>query len=137
MEAMLNGKLLRRTSRLFVLTALCLVSLAATANGRHGHHGGSHVYSYHGGGHVYGHHGGGHVFFGLGFGAYWPWYYPPYDPRHYSSYPPVAPVYVERGDAQAAPQSVDWYYCVSPQGYYPYVTQCPGGWQRVKPQSPS
>jgi len=119
MEAMLNGKLLRRISGLVVLIALCLLSLAATANGGHGHHGGR------------------HVFIGLGFGAYWPRYYLPDDPYHYSSYPPVAPIYVERGDAQAAPQSVDWYYCVSPQGYYPHVTQCPGGWQRVKTQPPS
>jgi hypothetical protein len=160
MEATLNGKLLRRTSRLFVLIALCLVSLAVAAHGGHGgggHGGGGgfghagHGGGHHGGGHVFGHHGGGHVFFGLGFGAYWPWYYPPYDPYYYSSYPyyyssypyyyssypPVAPVYVERGDEQAAPQSADWYYCTSPQGYYPYVTQCPGGWQRVKPQPPS
>jgi len=26
-----------------------------------------------------------------------------------------------------------WYYCRNPQGYYPYVTSCPGGWVQVIP----
>lgn len=30
-----------------------------------------------------------------------------------------------------------WYYCQNPQGYYPYVSECPGGWQPVSPQPPS
>jgi len=28
-----------------------------------------------------------------------------------------------------------WYYCSSAKGYYPYVSQCPEGWQSV-PASP-
>ena len=24
-----------------------------------------------------------------------------------------------------------WYHCRNPQGYYPYVTSCPSGWQTV------
>jgi hypothetical protein len=71
----------------------------------------------------------------------WPWYYPP--PYYY--YPPAVaapsapPVYVEREPAPAQPQSQpnnDWYYCSNPDGYYPYIKQCPGGWQRVAPQPP-
>jgi hypothetical protein len=27
----------------------------------------------------------------------------------------------------------NWYYCNSPAGYYPYVTQCSGPWQQVTP----
>ncbi|MBV9553746.1 MAG: hypothetical protein JO032_13270 [Alphaproteobacteria bacterium] len=27
-----------------------------------------------------------------------------------------------------------WYYCASPQGYYPYVQQCSVAWQPVPPQ---
>jgi hypothetical protein len=45
-----------------------------------------------------------------------------------------APVhYVERGDtAVAAPAGQsDWYYCRSPQGYYPEIQTCPGGWMRA------
>ncbi len=26
-----------------------------------------------------------------------------------------------------------WYYCRNPEGYYPYVEQCPGGWMTVVP----
>jgi hypothetical protein len=29
-----------------------------------------------------------------------------------------------------------WYYCGDPQGYYPYLQQCPGGWQQVSPTPP-
>jgi hypothetical protein len=32
------------------------------------------------------------------------------------------------------PQQNYWYYCQEPQGYYPYVKQCPGGWMKVLPQ---
>ena len=75
-----------------------------------------------------------------------PYYYPPYyySPYYASPYyyPPAVvtvpaepPVYIERGEvAEPAPQaSASWYYCADPQGYYPYVKQCPGGWQAVAP----
>jgi hypothetical protein len=26
-----------------------------------------------------------------------------------------------------------WYYCQNPQGYYPYIKSCPGGWIQVIP----
>ena len=66
-----------------------------------------------------------------------PYYYPPY-------YPPVviersAPqVYIEQRPAApvaTAPVSY-WYYCVAAKGYYPYVKECPGGWQKVAPTPP-
>jgi hypothetical protein len=28
-----------------------------------------------------------------------------------------------------------WYYCQNPQGYYPYVKQCPSGWTKVPPSA--
>ena len=31
----------------------------------------------------------------------------------------------------APPPTRVWYYCPSPQGYYPYVPQCYAGWQAV------
>jgi len=84
------------------------------------------------------HHGG--VRFGVVVGApFYPWYYPPYYSPYY--YPPAvaAPAgtqtYIEQGGAQAAPaQSSYWYYCAESKTYYPYVKECPGGWQRVTPQ---
>ena len=95
-----------------------------------------------------GFHGGfhGHARFGVFIGGpvFWPgYYYPPYYyPPYY--YPPVASVpaapsvYIEQGGSQAAPvQSQSyWYYCADTETYYPYVKECPGGWQRVAPQPP-
>ena len=60
------------------------------------------------------------------------YYYPPPPPYYYA--PP--PVYVEPYPATPAPQTQDWFYCPNAGAYYPYVKQCPGGWQRVLPQQP-
>ncbi len=77
------------------------------------------------------------VFFGIGVplgvapGPWWwaPPYYYPYAP------PPVVvqspPVY----EQAPPPEPAYWYYCSNPQGYYPYVSQCPSGWMRVVPPS--
>jgi hypothetical protein len=94
------------------------------------------------------HHHGGHVRFGVYVGpGYW---YPPlyygYPPYYYGYspyyYPPVvaapgaAPNYVEQGSAQPAPARPQgyWYYCSESKAYYPYVKECPSGWQQVAPQ---
>jgi hypothetical protein len=98
--------------------------------------------AWHGGGW----HGGGHVHVGVGVvvgGPLWwggPWYYPPYYgyPPYY--YPPAVvsgpTQYVEQGGVESAgpAQHGYWYYCVESKTYYPYVKECPGGWQRVAPQ---
>lgn len=70
------------------------------------------------------------------YGSFYP-YYPPYPP-----YPagivavPSGPItYIQR-DTQpgSADQSApSWYYCPDSKTYYPYVKECPGGWQRVAP----
>jgi hypothetical protein len=48
------------------------------------------------------------------------------------------PAVVERESPQVylQPESQPsyWYYCQNPQGYYPYIQQCPGGWLQVVPQ---
>ncbi len=63
----------------------------------------------------------------LGTALAYPYYYYPY-PYTYAQ--PLQPqVYAE-------PQQEYWYYCKDPQGYYPYVTSCPGGWLRVVPTPP-
>ncbi len=49
------------------------------------------------------------------------------------------PVVIERQPpvfVQPEPQPQYWYYCQAPQGYYPYVQQCPGGWLQVVPSAP-
>jgi hypothetical protein len=57
--------------------------------------------------------------------------------------PPVVvappPVYVQPAPqvyVQPPPPQPYWYYCDHPQGYYPYVPQCPGGWRQVTPPPP-
>lgn len=65
----------------------------------------------------------------------WPWYYPPayYYPPVIAVPAPPPPVYIEQPKPPAATQNY-WYYCSNPEGYYPYVKECPGGWQQVAPQ---
>ena len=52
--------------------------------------------------------------------------------------PPVVVVpqqpqtYVQRNQRQ---ESDYWYYCQNPQGYYPYIKSCPGGWMKVVPDT--
>jgi hypothetical protein len=44
------------------------------------------------------------------------------------------PVVVESPAAVPSPPAPQyWYYCQGSQSYYPYVQQCPGGWQPVSP----
>jgi hypothetical protein len=59
------------------------------------------------------------------------------------AYPPVVvaapPVVVQPAPqvyVQPPPPQPYWYYCDNPQGYYPYVPQCPGGWRQVLPTPP-
>jgi hypothetical protein len=62
-----------------------------------------------------------------------PSYYYPSAPVYYD--PP--PVYIEQApDAAPQPQQY-WYYCPATRAYYPYVSECPGGWQRVPPNTQS
>jgi len=131
-------------NRMRAILTLALVFFGATMSvpALAGHGGGGH-----GGG---GWHGGGHVHVGVvvGGGGWWgPWGYPyyGYSPYYYGYppyyYPPVAAPaqYVEQAGAvsQEAPaQQGSWYYCAESKTYYPYVKECPGGWQRVAPQPP-
>jgi len=126
-----------------------------SGSGGHGgswHGGGSSHGGWHGGGwHGGGWHGGGwhgrhhfwgpRVFFGVGVAAPF-WWYPygyayPYPYAYPADSPPMAvesspQTYIQE-DTQAQQY---WYYCQNPQGYYPYVKECPGGWQEVAPQPP-
>jgi hypothetical protein len=92
-------------------------------------------------------HGDFHSHFGVFIGA--PFFWWPPEPYYYSPYyyPPVShvyieeqpPVYVQRNNTPAAsvsPPANYWYYCQNPQGYYPYVQNCPAGWMQVVPQPP-
>ncbi|SDH08203.1 hypothetical protein [Propionivibrio dicarboxylicus] len=91
-----------------------------------------------------------HVGVVIGPGAFWgppPPYYAPYPYPYYVPAPVVVqttpPVYVQQPEpvapaAAAAPAASGyWYYCAASKSYYPYVKECPVGWQRVSPQPPA
>jgi hypothetical protein len=59
--------------------------------------------------------------------VYPPAYYPPAQ-----TYYPPAPTYVPAPPAPVV--QAYWYYCPALGNYYPYVRDCPGGWQPVLPQ---
>jgi hypothetical protein len=67
-----------------------------------------------------------------------PWWWGPPSYYYYDTpayYPPVvvAPLYSPPSTAQMPPPPAYWYYCAQANAYYPYVSQCPGGWQAVSP----
>ncbi len=64
------------------------------------------------------------------------WYPPPYyyPPQVVVVPPPERQVYIEQAEPAAPVAQQSWYYCKSAKGYYPYVKECPEGWQRVQPQ---
>jgi hypothetical protein len=68
------------------------------------------------------------------------WYPPPYyyPPQVVVVPAPQPPVYVEQQDAAPAAPAAGgqhyWYFCKSAKGYYPYIKECPDGWQKVLPQ---
>jgi len=104
-------------------------------------------------GHGYGPHWhGGSVGVVIGVPPVWPYYgvgaWPRWLGGPYVAVPPAVvvetspPVYVERGsvttdDAGGGSGGEGWWhYCSKPEGYYPNVKKCPGGWEKVAP-SPS
>jgi hypothetical protein len=73
--------------------------------------------------------------YGRPWGPWSPWYYPPpyYYPPTIIIRPQQPTVYIE----QSTPSTEGWwYYCDPSKGYYPYVKECPSGWQRVPPAPP-
>ncbi len=105
---------------------------------------------YHAGGGHHHHSSGSRFYFGTTFLFGPPWYsypgYPayPYYPYYYAAppmyvAPPVIietppPVYVQP-DTRTEQEAYYWYYCQDPQGYYPYIKSCPGGWMKVVPDT--
>ncbi|MBY4945954.1 hypothetical protein K6V92_04870 [Cupriavidus respiraculi] len=84
-------------------------------------------------------------------------YYGPYYPRYYYAPPvyvppvvavPVSPPppvqYIEQSQVAPPPPAASsgtasapmWHHCENPEGYYPYVQHCPGGWKQVPATPP-
>jgi hypothetical protein len=73
---------------------------------------------------------------------YYPYYpsYPYYNPYYYPPavvVPSTPPTYIERSEPEPSSTTPGvWYYCPDSKTYYPYVKECPGGWQKVPAQPP-
>ena len=110
-----------------------------------GHYGGGWGGGHYGGGYGYGGHYG-HSNYGFYFGApfysypynSFPYQYPYYYPPAVVTVPVTPPVYIQQSPpaAQQNPTGY-WYYCTNPEGYYPYIKECPNGWQQVEPKPPA
>ncbi len=81
---------------------------------------------------------------GLGLAPYWwdsPGYYYLDEPFPYADLGPMAPPGGIAGQPQTAlmtpPPAQYWYYCDSPNGYYPYVGSCGHPWQQVPATPPA
>jgi len=59
-------------------------------------------------------------------------------PLYYPSVVVESPAPLVYREQQPAPASAVnyWYYCAAANGYYPYVRECPSGWQKVSPLPP-
>ena len=64
-----------------------------------------------------------------------PWY--PAPPYWYYEQTVAVPPYIERDPAASSgSQPQHWYFCQTAGIYYPYILECPEGWQEVAPQLP-
>lgn len=120
------NRLLRVLPALAVIGATMLVSAPAQAQWHH--HRGPRIGFYFGPGYY------GPSPYYYGGPGYYPYYAPP--PVVVAPSPP--PVYIEQAPAAPqmaapAPAQNNWYYCADSRSYYPYVKECPGGWQQVAP----
>jgi hypothetical protein len=80
----------------------------------------------------------GSLWWPLGYPYYaWPYAYP-YAGWPYYGYAPPVTVYesVPEPAITAQPPAPSWYYCPESKAYYPYVTECPRGWENV-PATPA
>lgn len=137
-----------------LLAAGAMLAATAEAGGGHRHHT-SHGHGYahgHGHGHGHGHkHGHPHRRSGLhiGFAIGAPLaagvlfhHAHPHVTYHHAPRVVVVPTpsvtYIQQPLQGAAPAETRdwWYWCPSANAYHPYVSDCPGGWQRVAPQPP-
>jgi hypothetical protein len=132
-------KIVRAVLLSMALVAATAPGIAQARGGHGGHHGG------HFGGFGWGLAAGALIAAPLIAGSYLarPYYAPPYAYAPNYGYAPVyvqptyaQPVYAQPYSAPAQQQANAWYFCPSSNGYYPYVRQCPGGWEQVPTTPP-
>ncbi|MGD0961874.1 MAG: hypothetical protein ABSB19_18845 [Methylomonas sp.] len=87
---------------------------------------------------------GGYYGYGYGYPYAYPYGYPYYPPAVAAVPAPMAPqTYIQQSPSVVQPpppavqqqpqQGSYWHFCSDPEGYYPYIKECPGGWQLVQP----
>ena len=145
------------TKRTFIIKALTVATLVAISlpasaerNERHGgdgRHGGfrgggdirhfdRHDYAvWRSGGWRHARHGGRLGWWWIVAGA---WYFYP-EPVYPYPDPYTPPVVVTQSPLQPAepPPAQFWYFCAAANGYYPYVSSCPSGWETVPATPPT
>jgi hypothetical protein len=109
-----------RISRFASAAAVAIGCLACGAASAHGHWHGGPRFGFD---------------FVIGPGPWWWWDSPLYYPPAVVAAP--APMYVQPSTAQMPAPINYWYFCPQSNTYYPYVTDCPGGWQQIAPQPPA
>ena len=153
-------KLILMVVMLFMALLVSGAAFADRYSGGSGQRGGYSGGRGHKGGYKGGHYGGrgyyrgrgyygGYYRSGLGVWLGWPgWYYPYNNPYYYpyspNYYPPAVSVpsspqeYIERPQRDDdSTSSGIWYYCPESKSYYPYVKECPDGWQTVPAHPPA
>jgi hypothetical protein len=122
-----------------VLLATVLFASAIPGHTRSGGHSFRGGHGFHGGHRFHGGHGWGGVGVSIGVGPYWWPYSYPYAYPYVYPYTYSPPIYVQPSQPlsiQPPSSPPVWYYCANPEGYYPSVQQCPGGWRRVASSPP-
>lgn len=124
-------------ANIFSIVLAFWVMVGSTVSVADPHHHGRH---FGGGYHGYHSHPGFSFYFGVPLfpRPYYSYPYYPYYPPAIVTVPSRPPVYIERSPPQATQQfpAGYWYYCSNPEGYYPYIQDCPTGWRQVDPIPP-
>lgn len=72
---------------------------------------------------------------GYGYGYADPFFRPYYTYPSAVAAPSQPPIYIQQQEPKHAQPKTDyWHYCQDPQGYYPYIRECPSGWLQITPQ---
>lgn len=126
---------------LLSVSAVTAVPRLAAAH-EHDHHWHGELHEWHSGRWYHGHHEGRDGWWWI-VGSTWHYFVRPVYPQPIVVTPP--PTVIVQGQVASAPVPPpapapapvqSWYHCNSPQGYYPYVTSCPGGWTTVPAAPP-
>jgi hypothetical protein len=64
------------------------------------------------------------------------WYFVSSLYPYWERWPPTRVVVIERPEPDGTPPPAYWYRCADPGGYYPSVSECPGGWTPVPATPP-